>query len=87
MGHTYQFKALPFGLSSAPWFISMAAREFCLRHSQPEHSLASVPGFIQAMSMEICVKHRDLVLLLCDKLGQIVNQEKSELIPAVGVCL
>ena len=32
------------------------------------------------MSRECCAKHRDLVLLLCQELGWLVNQEKSELI-------
>ena len=32
------------------------------------------------MSREQCDKHRYLVLLLCEDLGWIVNQEKSELI-------
>ena len=43
------------------------------------------------MSRESCAKHRDLVLLLCEELGWLVNWEKSELIPQevfafVGIC-
>ena len=34
-----------------------------------------------AMSREQSAKHNHLVLLLCDELGWLVNQEKSELIP------
>ena len=33
------------------------------------------------MFKEHLAKHRDLVLLLCEKLGWLVNQENSELIP------
>ena len=35
----------------------------------------------QAMFRDHYAKHRDLVLLLCEELGWIVNLEKSELLP------
>ena len=40
---TFQFKALPFGLSSTPWLFIMGGQGI-RSHSQPEHGLASVSG-------------------------------------------
>ena len=72
-GQIYQFRALPFGLSSAHWLFTMLARTFaCLIHT---HNMA-LHQFLdnwlgRAMSREYYPKHRDLVILLCDELGWI----------------
>ena len=82
-GESYQFRALPFCLSSAPWLFTMVARKFALLiHTQNTALHQFLHGWLdQAMFRDHCAKHRDLVLLLCEELGWIVNLEKSELIP------
>ena len=78
----FQFKALPFGLSSVPWFFSMVARVSALINSQFKalhQFLDNWQGWV--MSRKLCAEHRDLAQFLCQELGWLVNWEKSELIP------
>ena len=80
----YQFRALPFGLSLAPWIFTMVARELC----------ASVRGlgiFLRAylddwlihnLSRQACLAHTELVLQTASRLGFTVNLQKSDLCPS-----
>ena len=80
----YQFRALPFGLSLAPWVFTMIARELC----------ASVRGlgiFLRAylddwlvhnQDKQMCLAHTQSVLRLATQLGFTINFEKSDLTPA-----
>ena len=80
---SYQLRALPFGLSSAPWLFTLVAREFTsLIHSQNTAQHQFLDDWLgRVMYRDRCAKHRDLVLLLCKELGWVVNLEKSELVP------
>ena len=80
----YQFRALPFGLSLAPWIFTMIARELC----------AAVRGLgiwlraylddwlIHNLSRQDCLTHTELVLQLAARLGFTVNFLKSDLTPS-----
>ena len=80
----YQFRALPFGLSLAPWIFTMIARELC----------AAVRGlgiFLRAylddwlihnLSRQECLSHTGLVLQMAARLGFTVNFLKSDLSPS-----
>ena len=65
-GQVFQFRALPFGLSSAPWIFTMVAREFAsLIHSQNTALHQFLDDWLgRAMSRDRCAEHRDRVLLL-----------------------
>ena len=77
-GESYQFRALPFSLSSASWLFTMVARELTsLIHTQNTALHQFLEDWLGwAMSRE----HRDLVFL-GKELGWILNLEKSELFP------
>ena len=83
-GQTWQFRALPFGLSTAPWIFTrvmlevkkMAAMRGILIHMYIDDWL------IRAQSPEVLTSHGKWVLHLCAKLGLRVNLQKSELKPA-----
>ena len=81
-GQDFQFRALPFGLSSAPWIFTMVTREFApLIHTQNTALHQFLDDWLgRAMSRDWCAEHRALVLL-CKDLGWVINLEKSELFP------
>ena len=82
-GRTYQFKALPFGLSTAPLEFTVVAKEVKLMaihkgiriHQYLDDWLA------RATSHQVCVLHTQDQVKICQELGWLVNLEKSELEP------
>ena len=70
-GRTYQFKALPFGLSTAP----MAIHKDIRLHQYLDDWLVTV------RSHQVCLQHTQDLVERCQKLGWLVNLEKSELEP------
>lgn len=82
-GRAYQFKALPFGLSSAPWLFTKVMREVKrIAHRAGlsifqylDDWLGQSPSELQAST------ESQLLLRLCLHLGLKVNFDKSELIP------
>jgi hypothetical protein len=82
-GQVYQFRALPFGLKSAPWIFSMVVRELQV--------LAHKEGiFLHQYLDDWVIRHADprvllsqlhFVLELCHKMGFNVSRKKSELVP------
>lgn len=82
-GDVYQYRALPFGLKTAPWvFTQVVAQVQAMRetnhmslHLYLDDWLAPTDTFQQGLSQS-----RELTQL-CDTLGLLVNKEKSELIP------
>ena len=82
-GRTYQFKALPFGLSTAPLEFTVVAKEVKLMaiHKGIRIHQYLDDWLVRARSRQACLQHtRDLVRL-CQNLGWLVNLEKSELEP------
>ena len=80
----YQFRALPFGLSPAPWLFTKIARELGLhaRESGIRLRMYLDDWLIQASSRELCQDHSGRVLSLCQFLGFVPNYQKSDLEPS-----
>ena len=82
-GHSYQFKALPFGLSTAPMEFTVVAKEVKLMALQKGIRIHQYldDWLVRATSHQICLQHTLTLVALCRELGWLVNQEKSELDP------
>ena len=83
-GSVYQFKALCFGLSTAPQvFTSVFAAVSAWAHSHGIHLLRYLDDWLVLASSEAEAKQnvRDL-LLLCHSLGIVINEGKSDLVPS-----
>ena len=82
-GRSYQFKALPFGLSTAPMEFTVVAKEVKLMALQKGiriyHYLDNC--LVRARSHHTCFKHTQTLVPLCQELCWLVNREKSELDP------
>ena len=82
-GRTYQFKALPFGLSTAPLEFTLVAKEVKLMATQEGIRVHQYldDWLVRASSHRVCVQHTQVLVRMCQKLGWLVNLEKSELEP------
>ena len=82
-GRTYQFKALPFGLSTAPMEFTIVAKEVKLMASHKGIKIHQYldDWLVRARSKQLCLLHTQILVKMCRKLGWLVNIEKSELEP------
>ena len=82
-GQTYQFKALPFGLSTAPLEFTVVVKEVKLMaiHKGIRIHQYLDDWLVRAESYQICLQHTQELVQICQNLGWIVNLEKSELEP------
>ena len=82
-GQTYQFKALPFGLSTAPMEFTVLAKEVKLMaiHKGIRIHQYLDDWLVRARSHHICLQHTQILVKMCQELGWLVNVEKSELEP------
>ena len=82
-GQTYQFKALPFGLSTAPMEFTVVAKEVKLMATKEGIRIHQYldDWLVRASSHRICLQHTQALVELCKRLGWLVNMEKSELEP------
>ena len=82
-GQTYQFKALPFGLSTAPLEFTVIAKEVKLMASHKGIRIQQYldDWLVRATSHQACLQHTQSLVKICQKLGWLVNFEKSELVP------
>ena len=82
-GQTFQFKALPFGLSTAPMEFTVIAKEVKLMATQKGIRLHQYldDWLVRATSHRACLQHTQVLVQLCRQLGWLVNIEKSELDP------
>ena len=82
-GQTYQFKALPFGLSTAPLEFTVVAKEVKLMaiHKGIRIHQYLDDWLVRARSHQICLQHTQILVKMCPDLGWLVNLEKSELEP------
>ena len=82
-GRTYQFKALPFGLSTALMEFTVLAKEVKLMaiHKGIRVHQYLDDWLVRAGSQETCLQHTQILVNLCQDLGWLVNLEKSELEP------
>ena len=81
--HSFQFKALPFGLSTAPMEFTVVAKEIKLMASQRGIRIHQYleDWLVRAKSHHICLQHTQTLVAICRELGWMVNREKSELDP------
>ena len=80
---SYQFKALSFGLSTAPMEFTVVAKEvkfLALQRGIRIHQYLD-DWLVRARSHQICLQHTRTLTSLCQELGWLVNREKSELEP------
>ena len=82
-GRTYQFKPLPFGLSTAPMEFTVLAKEVKLMaiHKGIRIHQYLDDWLVRARSQETCLQHTQILVKMCQDLGWLVNLEKSELEP------
>ena len=82
-GQTYQFRALPFGLSTAPLEFTVVAKEVKLMalHKGIRIHQYLDDWLVRATSHQACLQHTKLLIQICQDLGWLVNLEKSELEP------
>ena len=80
-GQTYQFKALPFGLSTAPMEFTVLAKEVKLMaiHKGIRIHQYLDDWLVRARSHQVCLQHTQDLVKMCQQLGWLVNLEKSEL--------
>ena len=82
-GQSYQFKALPFGLSTAPMEFTVVAKEVklvALQRGIRIHQYLD-DWLVRATSHQTCLQHTQSLVALSRELGWLVNEEKSELVP------
>ena len=80
-GKTYQFKALPFGLSTAPMEFTVVAKEvklLAMKEGIRTHQYLD-DWLVRVRSHQTCLQHTQASVALCQELGWLVNEEKSEL--------
>ena len=82
-GKTYQFKALPFGLSTAPLEFTVVAKQVKLMALRKGIRIQQYldDWLVRATSHQICLQHTRALVSQCKELGWVVNLEKSELEP------
>ena len=82
-GQSYQFKALPFGLPTAPMEFRVVANEvklLALQRGIRIHQYLD-DWLVRARSNQTCLQHTQTLVALYRELGWLVNREKSELDP------
>ena len=80
-GQTYQFKALPFGLSTAPMEFTLVAKEvIALQKGIRIHQYLD-NWLVRARSCQTCLQQTQTLVAICRELGWLVNMEKSKLDP------
>ena len=82
-GQTYQFKALPFSLSTAPLKIPLVAKEVKLMAINKGIRIHQYldDWLVRARFHQVCLQHTQDLGKICQELGWLVNLEKSELEP------
>ena len=82
-GRSYQFKALPFGLSTSPMEFTVVAKEVKLMALQRGIRIHQYldDWLVRASTHDTCLQHTQTLVTLCQELGWLVNKEESELVP------
>lgn len=83
-GKIYQYRALPFGLKTAPWVFTAVMSQVLLMketrdiniHLYLDDWIIPVPDFLTGLDQSWTLVN------LCQTLGLLVNQDKSDLIPS-----
>ena len=83
-GRVYQFKALPFGLSTSPFVFTRLMEviaTFLRRRAITLHPYLD-NWLARNQNRRRLLEHRQFILSLINSLGLIINYEKSDLVPA-----
>ena len=82
-GQTYQFRALPFGLYTAPMEFTVIAKEVKLMAIHKGMRIHQYLDYwlVRARSHQTCLQHTQDLVKMCQQLGLLLNLEKSELEP------
>ena len=82
-GQTFQFKALPFGLSTAPLEFTVVAKDVKLMAMHKGIRIYQYldDWLVRARSHHVCLQHTKDLVRICQDLGWLVNLEKSEVEP------
>ena len=74
-GQTYQFKALPFGLSTAPLEFTVIAKEVKLMATHKGIRIHQYldDWLVRATSHQVCLQHTQDLVRICHELGWLVN--------------
>ena len=74
-GQSCQFKALPFGLSTAPMEFTVVAKEVKLMALQRGIRIHQYldDWLVRATSHQTCLQHTQTLVALCRELGWLVN--------------
>ena len=83
-GQVYQFKALPFGLSTSPFVFTLFMKviaTFLRRRAITLHPYLD-NWLSRNQNRRRLLEHRQFILSLITSLGLIINYEKSDLVPA-----
>ena len=82
-GQTYQFRVLPFGLSTAPMGFTVIAKGIKLMaiHKRIRIHQYLDDWLVRARSNQVCLQHTQDLVKMCQQLGWLVNLDKSELEP------
>ena len=82
-GQAYQFKALPFGLSTAPMEFTVIPKEVKLIAIHKDLRIHQYldDWLVRTRSHHACLQHTQELVKMCQQLGWLVNLEKSELEP------
>ena len=83
-GQVFQFRAVPFGLAPAPWLFTKITKDLCVvaRRQGIRLRVYLDDWLLLAQSASLCLGHSQIVLDLCMRLGFVLNEEKSDLIPS-----
>ena len=83
-GRVYQFKALPFGLSTSPFVFTrlmIVIATFLRRRAITLHPYLDY-WLARNQNRRKLLEHRQFIMSLINSLGLIINYEKSDLVPA-----
>ena len=77
-GQTYQFRALPFGLSTAPMEFTVVAKEVRLMAIHKDIRIHQYldDWLVRARSLQTYRRHTQMLVKMCQDLGWLVNLEK-----------
>ena len=80
---TYQFKELPFGLSTSPMEFTIVVKEVKFLALQKGIRIYQYlhDWLVRARSHQICLQITQTFVTLCQELGWLVNRDQSELEP------
>ena len=83
-GRHFQWKVLPFGISSAPWLFTRIMKPVAayLHHRRVNFDSYIDDCLLNHQDSNLLIAHRDFTIRLFRQLGWLLNWEKSDLMPS-----